>query len=201
VIDLVMAGPHPILAERLESADAELLRRAQAGDRVAFERIVALFERRIFALALRMSGDVEDAKDATQETFLRLHRSIRQIDSARSLGPWLWSVTVNACRDIGRRRRRSRLVPIDDLVTRGVADPAFGPETLARAGELERQLQMALARLPEKERAALLLREMEGLSTREVATILGSSEGTVRAQICTARLKLRTLLGRKGEER
>ena len=77
---------------------------------------MALYERRIFALALQLAGDMEDAKDATQETFLRLHRNLGQIDSGRSLGPWLWSVAVNACRDIGRRRRRSRLVPVDAWV-------------------------------------------------------------------------------------
>lgn len=198
-----MAGALPIMAERLpaETPEAELLVLARAGDRAAFERIVALYERRIFALALRLAGDLEDAKDATQETFLRLHRNLRQIDSARSLGPWLWSVAVNACRDIGRRRRRSRLVPIDAFVAASAADQAVGPEGVARAHELERRLQTALAHLPEKERAALLLREMEGLSTREVAEILGSSETTVRSQISVARLRLRKLLGHRGGER
>ena len=198
----MLAGTLPIFAERLPAAapEAELLSLARAGDRAAFERIVTLYQRRIFALALRLAGDVEDAKDATQETFLRLHRNLRQIDSARSLGPWLWSVAVNACRDIGRRRQRSRLVPIDSFVSANAPDPAFGPESLARAHELERRLQTALARLPEKQRAALLLREMEGLSTSEVAEILGCSETTVRSQISNARLRLRKLLGRQGEE-
>jgi RNA polymerase sigma-70 factor, ECF subfamily len=202
VTDVVMAGTLPIMAERLPAAasEMELLSRAQAGDRAAFERIVALYERRIFALALRLAGAMEDAKDATQETFLRLHRNLRQIDSGHSLGPWLWSVAVNACRDIGRHRRRSRLVPIDAFVSANAADPSSGPEGLASAHELERRLQTALRQLPEKERAALLLREMEGLSTCEVAEILGSSETTVRSQISTARMRLRKLLGYQGEQ-
>ena len=196
-----MAVARPILAERLQAdaAEPELLALAKAGDREAFARIVALYERRIFALALRMADDVEDAKDATQETFLRLQRNLRQIESGRSLGPWLWSVAVNACRDIGRKRRRSRLVPIDDFVALAAPDTAAGPERLAHAREQERQLRVALRQLPERERAALLLREMEGLSTREVAAIFGSSEVTVRSQISNARLKLRKMLGREGE--
>lgn len=197
-----MAGAHPILAERLDTdaSEPELLSCAQAGDRDAFERIVALYERRIYALALRLAGDAEDAKDATQETFLRLHRNLRQVESGRSLGPWLWSVAVNACRDIGRRRRRSRLVPIDDFVTHAAPDPAAGPERQVHGREAERHLRAALRHLPERERAALLLREMEGLSTREVAGILGSSEVTVRSQISNARLRLRKLLDWKGEQ-
>ena len=83
------------------AGEARLLALAKTGDLDAFEQLVALHERRIFALALRLTGSVEDAKDATQETFIRLHRKIAQIDSSRGAGPWLYSVTVNACRENG----------------------------------------------------------------------------------------------------
>jgi RNA polymerase sigma-70 factor (ECF subfamily) len=174
--------------------EARLLALSRTGDLEAFEQIVALHERRVFSLALRLTGSVEDAKDATQEAFIRLHRKIAQIDSGRGAGPWLYSVTVNACRDIGRGRQRSRLVPMENWASLEPADPEANPEGLYAGRQREEQLRAMLRRLPEKERAALLLREMEGLSTGEVARILGSSEGTVRSQICTARLKLRKLL-------
>ena len=177
--------------------EARLLALAKAGDLDAFEQIVALHERRIFALALRLTGSVEDAKDAAQEAFVRLHRKIGQIDSSRGVGPWLYSVTVNACRDIGRDRQRSRLVPVENWAALAPPSSDPSPEGLYADRQREEQLRTVLGRLPEKERAALLLREMEGLSTGEVARILGSSEATVRSQICTARLKLRKLLGRK----
>jgi RNA polymerase sigma-70 factor (ECF subfamily) len=179
------------------TSEPELLALAVAGDLDAFERLVELHERRIFALALRLTGNIEDAKDATQETFIRLHGNLRQIDCSRSAGPWLYTVTVNACRDIGRRRQRSRLIPMDEFVTAAAPDPAAGPEGLCSGREMEEQLRHALRRLPEKERAALLLREMEGLSTAQVAEVLGNSEVTVRSQISSARTKLRKLLGRK----
>jgi RNA polymerase sigma-70 factor (ECF subfamily) len=172
--------------------EARFLSAAKSGDLDAFEQIVALHERRIFALALRLTGSVEDAKDATQETFIRLHRKMGQIDSSRSAGGWLYTVAVNACRDIGRERQRSRLVPMD----MGLVEPGANPEGLYSDQERESRFRAALKRLPEKERSALLLREMEGLSIAEVARILGSSETTVRSQICSARLKLRKLLGR-----
>jgi RNA polymerase sigma-70 factor (ECF subfamily) len=176
------------------AGEARLLALAKTGDLDAFEQLVALHERRIFALALRLTGSVEDAKDATQETFIRLHRKIAQIDSSRGAGPWLYSVTVNACRDIGRGRQRSRLIAVEDLASLAPTDPVANPEGLYADRQREERLRSVLHRLPEKERAALLLREMEGLSTGEVARILGSSEATVRSQICTARLKLRKLL-------
>jgi RNA polymerase sigma-70 factor (ECF subfamily) len=174
--------------------EARLVARAKTGDLDAFEQLVALHERRVFSLALRLTGSVEDAQDATQEAFLRLHRKIRQIDSGRGVGPWLYSVTVNACRDIGRGRQRSRLVALENWTELAPADAAASPEGIFADRQREEHLRTMLHRLPEKERAALLQREMEGLSTEEVARILGSSESTVRSQICAARLKLRKLL-------
>jgi RNA polymerase sigma-70 factor (ECF subfamily) len=121
--------------------EARLLSLAKTGDLDAFEQIVAFHERRVFALALRLTGSVEDAKDATQETFIRLHRKIGQIDSGRSVGPWLYTVTVNTCRDIGRERQRSRLVPMEDWVSSAPAAPGGTPEGLYCDREREQQLR------------------------------------------------------------
>ncbi len=185
-------------AER-ESPEAQLLSRAKSGDLDAFEQLVALYERRVFGLALRLTGSVEDAKDAVQETFMRMHRKMAQIDSGRSVGPWLYAVTANICHDVGRSRQRSRLVPMDEWAANR-PDPAANPEGVMHGRERERRLRAGLRQLPEKERAALLLREMEGMSTEEVARALGSSAGTVRSQICTARLKLRKFFARREGE-
>lgn len=183
-----------------DTPEAELLSLAKAGDLDAFEQIVMLHERKIFGLALRLTGRVEDAKDAMQETFIRMHQKIGQVDDGRSVGPWLYTVTVNVCRDMGRSRQRSRLVAMDDW-SANAADPAANPEGLFSGRERERHLRAGLETLPEKERAALLLREMEGLTTEEVARILGSSTATVRSQICTARVKLRKFFARHLGER
>jgi RNA polymerase sigma-70 factor (ECF subfamily) len=183
-----------------DSPEALLLSRAKGGDLDAFEQIVVLHERRVFGLALRLTGSVEDAKDAVQETFLRMHRKIAQVDAGRSLGPWLYTVTVNVCRDIGRVRQRSRLIPMDEWASQK-ADPAANPEGLCSGREREGHLRAGLRALPERERAALLLREMEGLSTDEVARVLGSSPSTVRSQICTARVKLRKFFAKHSGER
>jgi RNA polymerase sigma-70 factor, ECF subfamily len=181
-----------ILMARSGWSEPELLAAARRGDLDAFETLVKLHERRIFGLALRITGNPEDARDAMQEAFLRLHRRLAQISSEAAIGPWLCTVTVNLCRDLARAKRRSRLVAMEKgAETR--CDPSASPEQIAAAGERERQIQAALRTLPETEREALLLREMEGLSTAEVARALGSSETTVRSQISRARLRLRRL--------
>ncbi|MGA7238810.1 MAG: RNA polymerase sigma factor [Bryobacteraceae bacterium] len=178
-----------------EIPEAHLLRRAQSGNREALEQLIMLHERRIFALALRMTGNVADAEDAVQETLIRLHLGVRKIDAVRGVGPWLGAVAVNACHDIGRRRQRSRLIPIPAAVVE-MRDSMPDPERHLSGRESEECLRAGLATLPEKERAALLLREMEGLTTAEVARALGSSEVTVRSQISSARLKLRRFFHR-----
>ena len=180
-----------------ETPEADLLRLAQEGSRDALERLIMRYERRICALALRLTGSVADAQDAVQETFVRLHLRIREIQVERGVGAWLCVVAVNACRDVGRRRRRSRLLPMTPAAE--VADSFPDPERRVSARESEACLRAALATLPEKERAALLLREMEGLSTNEVARALGSSEVTVRSQISNARRKLRRFFERREE--
>jgi RNA polymerase sigma-70 factor (ECF subfamily) len=139
-----------------------------------------------------MTGNVEDARDAVQGVFLRMHRKLHTVDPGRSLSPWLYTVTLNVCRGIGRSRARSRLVPMEEFVQLAAVDPAPGPE---------RQLRAGLKELPERERAALLLREVEEWSTAEVAKMLGSSETTVRSQISSARVKLRKFFARQGGKR
>ncbi len=174
---------------------AGLLRDAKAGDRAAFEQVILRHERRVLLTALRLLGRWEDAQDAAQEVFVRLHRYLGRFDEALDLAPWLYRMTVNVCRDIGRKR------PAHDDLDPNAADPGLGPERSARSAEERRILQGALRRLPGKERAALVLRDIEGLSTREVARILGSSEATVRSQVSSARLRILKLTERFRRER
>jgi RNA polymerase sigma-70 factor (ECF subfamily) len=174
---------------------AGLLREAKAGDRAAFERVILRYERRVLLTALRLLGRWEDAQDAAQEVFVRLHRYLERFDDSLELAPWLYRMTVNVCRDLGRKRTAH------DELDPNAADPAWGPERSARSAEERRILQAALRRLPRKERAALVLRDIEGLPTREVARILGSSEATVRSQVSGARLRILKLTERFRRER
>ena len=189
---LTMAGPAP---EREDSkADAaRALERAGAGDRAAFEELILCFERRVLMTAWRLLGSREDAQDAAQEVFLRLFRHLHRLDPKRPLLPWLYRMTVNVCHDLNRKRRRRAEVDVEEVDPERLAvDPG---REIARS-EQKRLIAAALTALPEKERAALVLRDIEGLSTSEVAAVLKSSESTVRSQISSARVKIKKFVGK-----
>lgn len=172
-----------------------VIERARAGDLAAFERLVREYEQLVFRTALRLLGRVEDAQDAAQETFLRLHRNLDRFKPGRELAPWLYTITVNICRDI--RRRRPAAAP-DSFE---VEDTAPGPHDELAEAERRRILAQGLESLPEKQRAAVVLRDIEGLPTREVAHILGASEATVRSHVSAARLKLKRFADGFGKRR
>ncbi len=185
---IAIQGPYGA-APAAESA--ELVERARVGDAGAFERLLRAHERQVVSTAWRLLGRLEDAEDAAQEVFLRLYRHLGRFDARRALEPWLYRVTVNVCRDLGRRQRRWP-APLEDSPEVGRM-AASGPDPAARAAleEERRIVEEALRTLAEKERAALVLRDVEGLSTRQVAEVLGSKEVTVRSQICRARVKIK----------
>ena len=179
---------------RTEPQAAEWVRRARAGDGAAFGLLLDRYERMVLRTALRLLGQMDQAQDAAQETFLRMHRYFGRLDESRELGPWLYRVVVNACRDIARRRPAAPLLPLEKLRDAEQASTRGGPEEIEGAvsrAEQRRLVQEALDVLPVRERAAVVLRDIEGLSTAEVAQILGSSEGTVRSQVSTARVKIK----------
>lgn len=170
-----------------QAALRELVRDAKAGDRASFERIVILHEGLVLRLARRLLLNAEDARDAAQEVFIRLHRNLPRFDEQRELEPWLYRMTVNICRDAARRSKPS--VSIDSLDT--CADLAPGPERAAIAAQEYRFAIAALALLSPREREVIVLRDLEGQSVAEIAAILRSSEGTVRSQLSKGRVKIR----------
>ena len=182
---------------RLEAEDhpgpAGLIERAHNGDLTAFEEIVRLHERQVLGTALGFLGHLEDAQDAAQEVFLKLYRHLKRLEDIRELRAWLYRVTANVCHDLRRTRRRW---PTEELSGQEPSGGAGNPEQVWQLEERKQVVERALKRLPEKERAAVVLRDVEGLSTREVAEILGSSETTVRSQICSARMKMKQFTDR-----
>jgi len=166
-----------------------LISQARKGDMAAFDLLMRRHERLVLMTALRfLNGNMADAQDAAQTVFLRLHRSLGQFRSDATFSAWLYRITVNVCHDINRRSQR-----------RGEVDLAAVARHLAATDRYhdpdeERRMQAVragLAQLGEKERTAIVLRDIEGLETSQVASILGSSEATVRSQISVGRRKLR----------
>ncbi|MFN7918837.1 MAG: sigma-70 family RNA polymerase sigma factor [Bryobacteraceae bacterium] len=150
-----------------------------------FEEFLRTFERPMLRLCYRLLGNMADAQDAAQETFLKAFRNFGAFDRSRAPSPWIYQIAVNTCRD--RMRRRCGWSELSD----GLASGASSPEFDAQRAEQRRMVMEGLGELGEKERMALVLRDLEGLETAEVARILGSSEETVRSQVSTARGKLR----------
>lgn len=165
----------------------QLVRDAKAGDAASFERIVTLHECLVLRVAQRILLNEEDAKDAAQEVFIRLHRTLIRFDEEKDLGPWLYRLTVNVCRDFLRRIRRD--VPL--AMISDSADATPNPEQSAVAAQQYRIVLDALRELSPREREAVVLRDLEGRPTGEVAEILGSSETTVRSQLSTGRMKMK----------
>jgi RNA polymerase sigma-70 factor (ECF subfamily) len=167
--------------------DAALMTGLAAAGSESFDQVLRRREAQVLRTAFRILGNWADAEDVAQEAFLRLHRHGLGFEHDAALGAWLYRVTVNLCIDWGRKSRPSKELP-DNL-----SRPAVAELGLIREQQKQR-LMAALAKLPVKERAAVVLREIEGLSTAEVAAALGVKEGTVRSQIFSAMARLRAIL-------
>jgi len=177
----------------------KLLTRAASGDAAAFEQIVIRHERRVLTLSWRLLGAMEDAQDAAQEVFLRTFKYLHRFDAQKPFEPWLIRMTVNVCRDLGKARqlRGAVLVEQRDSCDRAeLRDPGNDPHAELQFEQQRQMLYRALNELPEKERTAFVLRDIEGMTTAETAGALGSSEATVRSQISSARLKIRKFVER-----
>src|SRR6478672_9691938 len=158
------------------------IRAAQQGDSRAFEDLMIASERRVAHVAWRILGDAEEVKEAMQETFLRVFRHLKRYDEQRDFFGWLYRIAVNVCRDLEQRRRRRRIfVPLEE---------AHPMTTQPRTNDDVVLLRRAIDTLPERERLALILRDIEELSTEDVAEIRGNTPATVRVQISKARAKL-----------
>ena len=203
---LVNANDLPAPADEENRADylTILVTRARAGDALAFERIMLATEQRVVSIAWRMLGNSDDAQDAAQEVYLRVFKYLARFRTGEDFRGWLYRITINVCHDLARRKRTmtTRLSEIDFAEEHAeVEDPAADPETRTLHQQQLALVRRALHVLSTKERAALVLRDLEGLSTEEVARALGSRPVTVRSQVSSARAKIRTYcekLSRRG---
>jgi len=167
------------------------MKEARDGDGASFEQLLRAHEVMVLRVAQRLLLDSAEAQDAAQEVFLRLHRSLSRFDDDRPLRPWLYRTTVNICHDF--RRKSRRLVSLEAAFDAAAPEPS--PHAQLAARERRALVEQALQRIPERERDAIVLRDLEGLDTSEVAEILGTNESTVRSQISKGRLRLRQFFG------
>jgi RNA polymerase sigma-70 factor, ECF subfamily len=176
--------------------DADLVAASRAGDRQAFDVIVERHRRHVYQLCYRFVGNHEDASDLTQDVFVRAFRSLKTFKGQASLGTWLYRIAVNVSLN-KVSARKLRAVPVDALVIgedRRIVATGESPSDAVLRGERAGQVRAAIARLPKKQRATLILRVYHELPHEEIAGILGSSVGAVKANFFHALNNLKKLL-------
>lgn len=159
----------------------------------SFEGIVHAYEGRVYNLACQMLGDREEARDAAQEIFLRVHQNLQSFRSEAKFSTWLYRLAMNHLLNYRRRWLRTRLERFDELIPGGQKEPMFpGPEPEQQLLDREEAevVRRSIARLPPKLRAALVLKDLQGLSYSEIGDVLGITEGTVASRLNAARSTL-----------
>lgn len=187
---------------RVPVPDLSLVERCRANDETAFNEVVTRYKAKVYNYIYRMTGSSDDAEDLTQEVFIRMYTSIDSFRRQSSLSTWLFRIASNLCVDRFRRSKtRTATYSLDEPVGGSendggheVADTTYEPQRLLENIEMAEQIQLALAQLPEKLRAALILHDVEGLPYEEIAQVVGCPLGTVKSRLFNARMLLRQKL-------
>ena len=184
--------------------DEELVARSKTGDMDSFNQLVKRWERPIFALAYRTLGREEDARDVTQETFLRAFRALSGFKGDAKFSSWLYRIALNLCRDWMRKERRTPVVAVPEGVDVEQLAADRGPvetvEDLAARSELSREVARAMESLPAEQRQAIILKEYHGLTFQEIADQLDCPLSTVKTRLYQGLSVLRRRLERRQSE-
>ena len=205
VADIALVMNEFSQSSRPQSQLELLIERARGGDAIAFDQIMVAHQQRVLATAWRMLGNSEDARDAAQEVFLRVYKHLHKYDAQQEFSGWLYRIIINVCRDAARKRKNNHSSFEAEIAAGHLPELISNDNSESAAIKAEQHaiVMKALSTLTEKERAVIVLRDLEGLTTEEVANILGSSQTTVRSQISTARIKIKLYRDRflKGGQR
>jgi RNA polymerase sigma-70 factor (ECF subfamily) len=191
--ELSVVGPEsPAAAVPTDIGDAELVAACLRGERGAFDLVVARHQRAVYQLCYRFVSNHEDASDLTQDVFLRAYTGLRNFRGQSSLGTWLYRIGVNVCLN----RVGAKALPTEPVEESRHVDTRSesAPERLLRT-ERAARVRAAIAQLPRKQRAALILRMYHDMAHQEIAEALGSSVGAVKANVFHALQNLKKLIG------
>ena len=188
----------------MSSTDEELVARSRGGDLDSFNQLVLRWERPIYALAYRVIGREEDARDVAQETFLRAFRALGGFKGQAKFSSWLYRITLNLCRDWIRRERRTPVAQapegVDLIELAGEVDATETVEDLVSRKELGRAVARVMSSLPEEQRTAIILKEYHGLTFQEIADLLDCPLSTVKTRLYQGLSVLRKQLHDAGVE-
>lgn len=173
---------------KLSTNERYRIEAAVRGDREAFDEIVERHYRGVYAYALRLLGHGDDAADATQTTFVKAHRSLREFDTSRPMRPWLYRICANVCTDIARSKHRGH----DSLEQHEyMLEGGEQPEDTAARGELAGRIRRAIRKLPDRYRRIIVMRHYEMMDVEEIAERVGAPEGTIKSWLFRARALLK----------
>lgn len=182
-------------------ADAELLRAVLAGDTTAYRGLVEKYQGRVYAMVYGMLRNREDARDTTQEAFVKAYNNLEKFRVESSFYTWLYRIAMNLSIDLIRKRKRRKQTSFDEAIASrdddgGISDLHHGdsPNRTLERKQLYGRIMEALDTLPEDQKQAVLLRELEGLSYREISEVMDIPEGTVMSRLFYARKKLQKIL-------
>lgn len=180
----------------MEESDAAIVAQVRQGDREAFRSLVERHSRALFRLGHRMTGNVQDAEEIVQETFLRAYRRLDGFESRSSFKTWLFRIATNCSLDVISRRQRAEEVPLYDperepMPELPLASEAPGPEREVLSQEVSRRLAIAMHQLSPVERAAFVLRHFEGMSLEEISSLLGVKRDNAKNSVFRAVKKIR----------
>jgi RNA polymerase sigma-70 factor (ECF subfamily) len=185
----------------VQPSEEALISSCRGGNPQAFEALVALYEKKAFNLALRMTGSMEDAEDITQEAFIKVYTGLRQFRGDAAFSTWLFRIVSNMCLDELRKRRRRAALSIDEPIqqpdgeiVRQLTDSRADPQGTAESNDLKSLVQQAILRLSADHRLIVVLRDLQGFSYEEIAGMLECSLGTVKSRLSRARAALRGAL-------
>jgi RNA polymerase sigma-70 factor (ECF subfamily) len=177
--------------------DAELIELFQNGDTAAFDTLFTRYQKRTYRLVQRFVSNPEDASDLTQDAFIRAYQGLGDFKSQCQFYSWLYRITVNLCIDFLRKKSRSEVLLYDfdesgELPMANIADPrSESPAKAVENKELRAHIRRAVRRLPPKQRQIFILRHWNGLSLKDIAAVVGRSDGTVKAHLLHAHRNLR----------
>lgn len=185
----------------MKTLDELLFRRAQRGDPDAFEQLLTPLEKKIWRVCWHYTGDREAASDCGQEAMIRIWKGLGNYRGDCAFETWVYRVAANCCMDWLRKKRRDRSESIEPLKEQGFdpADEKARTEDQAVAADEHRQLRECIARLPEDQREALVMTQLEGIPYEVTAKRLGVTEGTVKSRVSRAKAKLKEWLSENGE--
>jgi RNA polymerase sigma factor (sigma-70 family) len=185
--------------------EAALIQSARKGDLDSFNSLVLVYQHQVYNLAYRIMATEAAAADATQEAFISAYKNLKSFRGG-SFKSWLLRIVTNACYDELRRKKRRPALSLDELTDEqendlefDVPSPEDGPETVVQRRELAELIQIGITTLPEDQRVALVLSDVQGLSYDEIADLTDTNLGTVKSRLSRGRAKLREYLQAHGE--